>query len=95
MLKILILVVNSCLVLIGLCQICNSDIIECGTVTAINDLILGGNEVSKGAWPFAVVISRKINNKFLCGGTLISKKHVLTGNRMEFSALHCSSAPYE
>lgn len=55
--------------------------IECGNVNVINDLIRGGNETVKGAWPFAVVLYRVNSTVPLCGGTLISRKHVLTGTQ--------------
>ncbi|XP_037043077.1 insulin-like growth factor-binding protein complex acid labile subunit [Bradysia coprophila] len=56
--------------------------IECGNVNVINDLIRGGNETVKGAWPFAVTLYEVNRSEPSCGGTLISKKHVLT-------AAHC------
>lgn len=66
--------------LVGLLQIYPVSGIECGTVDVIHDLIRGGNEAVKGAWPFVVVIYRINYTKPYCEGTLISTKHVLTGN---------------
>lgn len=54
--------------------------IECGTVNMIHDVVRGGNEAVKGAWPFVVVIYRVNYTRPYCEGTLISNKHVLTGN---------------
>lgn len=54
--------------------------IECGKVNIIHDLIRRGNAAVKGAWPFIVVLYRGSDSQPFCSGTLISKKHVLTGN---------------
>ena len=46
--------------------------------------IVNGRNAEKGEWPWAVVLGKPGNPKFrvICGGTLISSKHVLT-------AAHC------
>lgn len=56
--------------------------IDCGTVSVVYDLIGGGNETPKGAWPFVVVLQQLSKSETICGGTLISNKHVLTGNKL-------------
>lgn len=38
-----------------------------------------GKEVIKGTWPFTAVLSVRGENATLCGGTVISQKHILTG----------------
>lgn len=48
---------------------------ECGTIKIPTE----GNQTHKGFWPFAVAIYEIKEHKHLCGGTLISRKHVLTG----------------
>lgn len=74
-----IVMISGCVVLIAVFQIYAVNGIECGIVGVIHDLIHRGDEAIKGAWPFAVVISKISDNQTICGGTLISKKHVLTG----------------
>lgn len=56
------------------------DAIECGTVNLFRELILGGKEVLKGEWPFIAALYYARQFKYFCGGTIISNKHVLTGN---------------
>lgn len=69
-----------CVSLVALCQIHCVHGIECGRVNVVYDLIRDGNQTVKGAWPFVVALYRVSDSKSLCGGTLISNKHVLTGN---------------
>lgn len=45
-----------------------------------DERILGGDETSRGDWPFMASLFEVETQKFFCGGTLISQKHVLTGN---------------
>lgn len=75
--------ISVCVVLVGMFQIYQVSGIECGTLNVIPDLMRGGNETVKGAWPFLVALHyyQIDGSKILkCSGTLISKKHVLTGN---------------
>jgi hypothetical protein len=46
--------------------------------------MVGGEETEPYAWPWVVVLYKKHGNgvKFECGGTLVSRKHVITGNTM-------------
>lgn len=76
--KINVICVAYCLLCLSFIH-CSSGI-ECGTVNVIKDLIRGGHETVKGAYPFTVVLYKDNLTKPLCGGTLISKKHILTGN---------------
>ncbi|XP_037036930.1 uncharacterized protein LOC119074765 [Bradysia coprophila] len=55
---------------------------ECGTINIPKGLSVEGNQTNKGFWPFAVAIYEIEEQKLFCGGTLISRKHVLT-------AAHC------
>lgn len=58
---------------------------ECGTSHAAFAKIIGGTDAKKGDWPWQALVLRKSaagRLDFICGGSLISKKHVL-------SAAHC------
>lgn len=48
---------------------------ECGTIT-VPDV---WGETIEFSWPFSVAIYEIKENKTICDGTLISKRHVLTG----------------
>lgn len=54
--------------------------IECGTVNLLREVILAGNEVVKGEWPFLAALYYARYCNYFCGGTIISNKHILTGN---------------
>ena len=58
---------------------------ECGVPVASNSRIVGGKEVSPHSIPWQVGFVMFGNPRPLCGGTLISSKHVL-------SAAHCFDA---
>lgn len=53
---------------------------ECGTINIPKGLSIDENQTLKGFWPFAVAIYEIKEHRLFCGGTLISKKHVLTGD---------------
>ncbi|EZA47437.1 hypothetical protein DMN91_005410 [Ooceraea biroi] len=60
---------------------------ECGSSNLTLRRIVGGEPATLGAWPWATVLGyrNRLNRnspKWLCGGVLISKRHVLT-------AAHC------
>lgn len=56
----------------------NTTLIEevCGTVTTTKPLIVRGTPTTKGAFPWLVAIY--FQQSFVCGGNLISNKHILT-----------------
>lgn len=56
--------------------------IRCGTVPYATGYIIGGSEAKRGQWPFMVGLMYRPWNKFFCGGSLITNRHVL-------SAAHC------
>lgn len=56
---------------------------ECGNVKYTSGLIIGGEYAKRGQWPWLCAIHDATSDEFFCGSTLISKKHVLTG---EFAA---------
>ncbi|XP_055387387.1 venom protease [Condylostylus longicornis] len=59
---------------------------QCGMNTLPQTRIVGGNEVKKGSYPWIAalgyIISKNDPAEFLCGGSLITTRHVLT-------AAHC------
>lgn len=58
--------------------------LECGSVTKSNTpLVLNGEQARRGDWPFIAALYLK-PDKFYCGGTVISTKHVLTGRSVGF-----------
>lgn len=69
-----------CVIVAGLLQVYRVSGIRCGTVDVTLSLIQGGNEATRGSWPFVAVLYQVSPSEFVCGATLISKKHVLTGN---------------
>jgi len=54
---------------------------QCGTMQSYystkDGRIVGGEPASDYAWPWQVYIS--VNGRFICGGTLIDRQHVVTG----------------
>lgn len=52
---------------------------ECGNVKYTSGLIIGGEYAKRGQWPWLCAIHDSTSDEFFCGSTLISKKHVLTG----------------
>lgn len=64
---------------------------SCGVVDQTGGLIVGGHEVKEKEWPWSVAIfyrqQQKVKYKFMCGGTLITRKKVIT-------AAHCIHEKY-
>ncbi|CAO1416134.1 unnamed protein product [Diamesa tonsa] len=63
-----------------------SNNIGCGlsAFDTFTSLVIGGQAAQRGKWPWIVAFYKNINNRlsFICGGSLISKSHVVT-------AAHC------
>lgn len=53
---------------------------DCGEVLVMSVRIQGGSEVKHGSWPFLVALLHIASGRFFCGGTLITKQHILTGS---------------
>lgn len=60
----------------GIIEVCGG---ECGSVDVMDPRISGGSETQRGEWPFIAALYYVEELKFFCGGTLITKQHVLTG----------------
>jgi secreted trypsin-like serine protease len=46
-----------------------------------------GQELASNSWPWVVALINRQNLQFFCGGTLISSRHVLTGEHFFVSQL--------
>lgn len=57
----------------------NSDI--CGVPSATNSLVVNGDKVPKGSFPWLVALYHGVNEGLLykCCGSLITNRHVVTG----------------
>lgn len=51
----------------------------CGSVDILDPRISGGSETKRGEWPFLAALYYVEQLQFFCGGTLITRQHVLTG----------------
>lgn len=51
----------------------------CGTRIGKFGMMFGGNQTQKGEWPWIVAFFFQPGDRFFCGGSLISIKHVLSG----------------
>lgn len=51
----------------------------CGSVDILDPRISGGSETKRGEWPFLAALYYVEQLKFFCGGTLITRQHILTG----------------
>lgn len=61
--------------------------LDCGTVPYATGFIIGGEQSKPGQWPFVVALLAYTRRQFFCGGSIISKHHVLT-------AAHCIKEKY-
>lgn len=55
---------------------------NCGSSAKVTGLIIGGKFSENNQWPWLAALIKRSDETFFCGGTLISKRHVLT-------AAHC------
>lgn len=55
--------------------------VPCGTVPIANPLITHGQKTHRGQWPWhtALYKTEGINLNYLCGGSLVAKNKVITG----------------
>lgn len=70
-------------IVVGLVLNCEAMTDECGTVNIPRGLKIEANQTRKGVWPFATALYEVKGSRLLCGGSLISTKHVLTGIKSE------------
>lgn len=62
---------------LGLATIVTSQ--ECGTVKFSSGLIYGGNYTKKDQYPWLCSLHDTESDEFFCGATLVSARHILTG----------------
>lgn len=56
-------------------------ILHCGRRFEGHGLAYGGAKSQQNAWPWLVAFENLQKNKFVCSGSLISNKHVLSGEK--------------
>ncbi|KAJ6642104.1 Platelet glycoprotein V [Pseudolycoriella hygida] len=82
---------NDLITLVGvaLCilQIYRVNGLNCGRVKLMREVIRNGNKTVRGEWPFIAALFEVNPVQYICGGTVISNKHVLT-------AAHCIEKKY-
>lgn len=66
-----------------------SSSLQCGKVSHVAGLVIGGTQSRKGDWPFVAAIYKKPENIFFAAGSLITSRHVLTGKTLWIENLHC------
>lgn len=52
---------------------------ECGLVKYSSGLIFGGTYAKRGQWPWLCTLHDSSSEEFFCGSTLVSARHVVTG----------------
>lgn len=54
---------------------------ECGKQKHGSSLIAGGEFSWRGQWPWLAPLFYSLDDRFFCGSTIISKKHLLSGKK--------------
>uniref|UniRef100_A0AB38ZE71 Venom S1 protease 9 n=1 Tax=Ectomocoris sp. TaxID=3104572 RepID=A0AB38ZE71_9HEMI len=65
----------------------------CGTANKEGQRIIGGEEAKKNEWPMIAEFS--VEGNHFCGGTLITKRHVITAAHCGFFPKSLDPLPYE
>lgn len=55
---------------------------DCGAKFEGIGTIFGGEKAEQNSWPWLVAFLYVPKNSFFCGGSLISKRHVLSGKKI-------------
>jgi secreted trypsin-like serine protease len=55
--------------------------ITCGSAGTATSFLINGTQSDQGQWPWLVGLFLFENNKFFCGGTLISENMIITVNK--------------
>lgn len=70
------------LIFIFVISSCKSNLNNCGLADRAGGLVINGVETTRGKWPWLVALFQAVSNKYFCGSTLLSNRHLLT-------AAHC------
>lgn len=65
--------------IIGMVNLSEASKEDCGTRKVFVPYIFGGSSIQKAEWPWLVAFFHRIESKFFCSGSLVSKKHILSG----------------
>lgn len=57
------------------------DLTKCGRKFVGAGMVFGGEKTTQNSWPWLVALFYLPKNQFFCGGSLISSKHVLSGEK--------------
>lgn len=71
--------------LLTLLHVIPSKLQACGKFSFNTGLVVNGDEVKRGEFPFLVALLKLKTQKFFCGANLITQKHALTGETGFFS----------
>lgn len=71
--------------LVTLLHVIPSKLQACGKFSFNTGLVVNGDEVKRGEFPFLVALLKLKTQKFFCGASLITQKHALTGETGFFS----------
>jgi secreted trypsin-like serine protease len=52
---------------------------SCGSKIGASGLVFGGEKVQSNEWPWLVALIKWPKNALFCGGSLVSSKHVISG----------------
>lgn len=62
------------------CFVCAIEAQQCGYgKSSFSAFAVGGGDSKKGNWPWIVALIHIESKQFFCGGSLVSAKHVLSG----------------
>jgi hypothetical protein len=59
---------------------CISESLQCGQVKVGRPLSVGSEYASRGQFPWLVPLFTVNEDKFFCGSTIISERHLMSGN---------------
>lgn len=60
---------------------------KAGDCDGVISRMFGGEKTSRKEWPWNVAFIHRPSEKFFCGGSLISDRHVLSGEFLDLK--HC------
>lgn len=58
----------------------------CGRPKGIFGTVVNGVKAKKNEWPWLVAFVEWTSGKFFCGGSLLSQRHVLSGEHFKLSS---------